>query len=128
MTNTSKKRILVLSCNEIIKYVKNKKLEPRDKTLSFQLFNVSFRVHKFKGGMKMEENEEKKVKEVIELVEENINTNEKIYEKRSQLTDDEYLLYTLSREYETKNKNLHRALKNPYFARIDFKCASRFRS
>ena len=65
----------------------------------------------------MEENEEKKVKEVIELVEENINTNEKIYEKRSQLTDDEYLLYTLSREYETKNKN-------PYFARIDFKCAS----
>ena len=69
----------------------------------------------------MEENEEKKIKEVIELVEDNISTNEKIYEKRSQLTDDEYLLYTLSREYETKNKNLHRALKNPYFARIDFK-------
>ena len=31
----------------------------------------------------MEENEEKKVKEVIELVEENISTNEKIYEKRN---------------------------------------------
>ena len=69
----------------------------------------------------MEEKEKRKIKEVIKLAKENLEVNEKQFEKISQITEDEYLLYTLSRDYETKNRNLKRAIDNPYFARVDFK-------
>lgn len=69
----------------------------------------------------MEEKEKRKIKEVLKLVKENAKLNEKQFEKMSQITDDEYMLYNLSRDYEMKDRNLKRALLNPYFARVDFK-------
>ena len=69
----------------------------------------------------MEEKEKRKIKEVITLAKENLILNEKQFEKMCSITDDEYLLYTLSRDYETKKRNLKRAISNPYFARVDFK-------
>ena len=69
----------------------------------------------------MDEKEKRKIKEIIKLVKENLILNEKQFDQMCQITDDEYLLYTLSREYETKDRNLKRAIDNPYFARVDFK-------
>lgn len=69
----------------------------------------------------MDEKEKRKIKEIIKLVKENLILNEKQFDQMCQITDDEYLLYTLSRDYETKDRNLKRAIDNPYFARVDFK-------
>lgn len=65
--------------------------------------------------------ERKKLKETIGLVKENLENENAYYDKIEQTTTDEYMLYKMARTYATKIKNLKRALKNPYFARIDFK-------
>ena len=65
--------------------------------------------------------ERKKLKETIGLVKENLENENAYYNKIEQTTTDEYMLYKMARTYATKIKNLKRALKNPYFARIDFK-------
>ena len=62
-----------------------------------------------------------RLKYVIQLVKEEIEKNDILYRKMFQNTEDEEVIYNMSRTYETKIKNLEKSLLAPYFARIDFK-------
>ena len=44
-----------------------------------------------------------------------------MYSKMLRDTEDEEVIYNMSRTYNTKIKNLEKSLLSPYFARIDFK-------
>lgn len=84
--------------------------------------NVVLKYNKIGGIMKQLENYElEKLSNIIELVKKEIERNNKLYNKMFQDTKDEELIYSLSRTYYTKIKNLERAKSKPYFARIDFK-------
>ena len=69
----------------------------------------------------LEKEEIEKLKIVIKLVKEEIEKNNKLYEKIFQDGKDEEFIDYMSRTYDTKIKNLTKALSSPYFARIDFK-------
>ena len=58
---------------------------------------------------------------VLNLVKDEIEKNNKMYSKMLRDTEDEEVIYNMSRTYTTKIKNLEKSLLSPYFARIDFK-------
>lgn len=64
--------------------------------------------------------EEEHLKETVRLAENSLHEEEIIGENIKKSTDDDFLLQILSRRHDTKIRNLKRATKNPYFARIDF--------
>ena len=66
-------------------------------------------------------NERKRLKETIILAERELEEEKEIYKNLEKTTTDEYLLAELQKKYVTKIKNLEKALKVPYFARVDFK-------
>ena len=63
--------------------------------------------------------EEEYLENTVNLAKMNIDESENLYAKLENSTSDEYALMVMQKKYETKLKNLHRALKVPYFARID---------
>lgn len=65
--------------------------------------------------------EKEKLKEVITKTKEELEVTRKSYEKLEQNTYDEESVYNLSKSYLTKIRNLEKSIKNPYFARINFK-------
>ena len=69
----------------------------------------------------LEKEEKEKLKVTIELVKEELIRNNKLYSKMLQDVEDEEVIYHMSKTYDTKIKNLERAVLTPYFARIDFK-------
>lgn len=69
----------------------------------------------------LEEYELKNLKKIIRLVKEELQRNNILYNKMLQDVDDEEIIYSLSRRYNNKIKNLEKSLLTPYFARIDFK-------
>ena len=69
----------------------------------------------------LEKEELEKLNIVIKLVKEEIEKNNKLYSQTLQNTENEEVTYYMLRTYETKIKNLEKALLIPYFARVDFK-------
>lgn len=67
------------------------------------------------------EKEKKKLTEVLEEVKRELEDTEQHYNTLEKNTSDEFLLVTLGKTYSNKKRNLKKALKNPYFARVDFK-------
>lgn len=62
-----------------------------------------------------------RLKYILNLVKEEIKKNNKMYIKMLENTEDEEVIYNMSRTYSTKIRNLEKSLLVPYFARIDFK-------
>ena len=69
---------------------------------------------------KLEEFELKKLREILKLTKEELERNDKIYYKLLQNTEDEQTIYEMTKRYDNKMRNLEKALKTPYFARVDF--------
>jgi len=67
------------------------------------------------------EKEKKKLKEVLKEVKRELEETEQQFETLEKNTADEFLIATLGKTYSNKIRNLDKALKNPYFARVDFK-------
>jgi len=65
--------------------------------------------------------EEERLKQTVTLAQKALKEEEKIGKNLKNTSDDEYLLQILNKKHETKIRNLKRATKTPYFARIDFK-------
>ena len=70
---------------------------------------------------KLENFEGERLAYVLKLVKEEIEKNNQMYSKMLRDTEDEEVIYNLSRTYSSKIKNLEKSLLSPYFARIDFK-------
>lgn len=70
---------------------------------------------------KLENFEVKRLAYVLNLVKDEIEKNNKMYSNLLKDTEDEEVIYNMSRTYTTKIKNLEKSLLSPYFARIDFK-------
>lgn len=64
--------------------------------------------------------EKKHLKVTVQLAKKSLHEEEIIGENIKKSTDDDFLLQILSKRHDTKIRNLKRAIKNPYFARIDF--------
>jgi len=80
----------------------------------------------FKGGLYMSdsrtlEKEKKKLKEVLKEVKRELEETEEHFSTLEKNTADEFLIATLGKTYSNKIRNLEKALKNPYFARVDFR-------
>lgn len=58
---------------------------------------------------------------IIELIKKELQRNSMLYNKLLEDMDDEEIIYSMSRRYDNKIKNLEKSLLTPYFARIDFK-------
>lgn len=71
----------------------------------------------------LEESEIKKLKEVLKLVKQNLDRQEVLYSKLLKGNDDENVIYSMSKTYNNKIKNLQNALLTPYFARVNFKAS-----
>ena len=87
-------------------------------------FNFLFYVHfgpERKKMKKLDDFEIERLAYVLELVKEEIQKNNKLYSKMLKDTEDEEIIYNMSRTYSTKINNLEKALLVPYFARVDFK-------
>ena len=69
----------------------------------------------------LEEYELKNLKKIIRLVKEELQRNNILYSRLIQDVDDDEIIYSMSRKYDNKIKNLEKSLLTPYFARIDFK-------
>ena len=69
----------------------------------------------------LEKEELEKLNIVIKLVKEEIEKNDKLYSNMLKNVENEEVMYHMSRTYNTKIKNLEKALSTPYFARVDFK-------
>lgn len=69
----------------------------------------------------IEEYELKRLKEIIRLVKEELQRNNILFSRLLQDVNDEEIIYSMSRKYDNKIKNLEKSLLTPYFARIDFK-------
>ena len=65
--------------------------------------------------------ERKRLEYVLKLVKDEIEKNSKLFSKLLQDTEDEEVIYNMSRTYDTKINNLKKSLLSPYFARVDFK-------
>lgn len=70
---------------------------------------------------KIENYEIERLKYVLNLVKEEIEKNNRMYSRMLENTEDEEVIYNMSRTYSTKIRNLEKSLLVPYFARIDFK-------
>jgi len=67
------------------------------------------------------EKEKKKLKEVLKEVKRELEETEEHFSTLEKNTADEFLIATLGKTYSNKIRNLEKALKNPYFARVDFR-------
>lgn len=67
------------------------------------------------------EKEQAHLKQIVKLTKQTLEQEEQFFKNLEKLTEDEYLLESLSKTHFTKLRNLEKAKSNPYFARIDFK-------
>ena len=65
------------------------------------------------------ENEKEYLKNAVKLVKTNLEQVENSYVRLENSTSDEYALNVMQKKYETRIRNLCRALNVPYFSRID---------
>ncbi len=65
--------------------------------------------------------EKEHLKQTVKLAKQTLKQEEHFFKNLEKLTEDEYLLESLSKTHFTKLRNLEKATSNPYFARIDFK-------
>lgn len=65
------------------------------------------------------EKEKNYLENTVRLAKDNLEESEKVFFRLEDTTIDEYALFVMQKKYETKIRNLYRAIENPYFARID---------
>lgn len=65
------------------------------------------------------EEEKSYLEKTVKLANDNLEEAENVILRLEDSTSDDYALYVMQKKYETKIRNLYRAVKNPYFARID---------
>ena len=65
------------------------------------------------------EKEKAYLENTVRLAKDNLEESEKVFYRLEDTTIDEYALFVMQKKYETKIRNLYRAVEIPYFARID---------
>ena len=65
------------------------------------------------------EKEKMYLEKTVKLAKDNLEESENVFYRLEDTTIDEYALFVMQKKYETKIRNLYRAIENPYFARID---------